>query len=76
MNVLRPEWHFMPDDFYQQADAAGMMIDAGFQCCDASEPGRTIPAGDLAIMRLSALTVAQHEPAGTTSAPCSSSTRR
>ena len=24
----------MPDDFYQQMDRAGIMIDAGFQCCD------------------------------------------
>jgi exo-1,4-beta-D-glucosaminidase len=61
LNVLRPEGHFLPDDFYQQADAAGLLIDAGFQCCDAWEPSGTIADTDLAVMRLSALTIAQHE---------------
>ena len=42
LNTLRLEGHFMPDDFYQQMDRAGMLIDSGFQCCDAWEtPGRT-----------------------------------
>ena len=39
INTIRLEGHLMPDDFYQQADAAGMLIDAGFQCCDAWELG-------------------------------------
>ena len=34
LNVVRTEGKEMPDDFYQQMDRAGIMIDAGFQCCD------------------------------------------
>src|SRR5436190_1007898 len=61
LNMIRLEGHFMPEDFYRQADAAGMMIDAGYQCCDAWEPGGTPSQADLNIMRLSALTVGQNE---------------
>ena len=25
----------MPDDFYEQMDRAGILVDGGFQCCDA-----------------------------------------
>jgi exo-1,4-beta-D-glucosaminidase len=60
INMLRLEGHFMPEDFYRQADAAGMMIDAGYQCCDAWEPSGTISQATLNIMRLSALTVGQN----------------
>lgn len=60
LNLLRPEGHFMPEDFYQRADAAGIMIDAGFQCCDRWEPGPDIPDADLAVIRLSALTLARN----------------
>ena len=61
INMLRLEGHFMPEDFYRQADAAGMMIDAGYQCCDAWEPGGTPSQADLSIMALTALTVGQNE---------------
>jgi exo-1,4-beta-D-glucosaminidase len=30
----------MPEDFYEQADAASILIDSGFQCCDAWQPSR------------------------------------
>ena len=33
LNAVRTEGHEMPDDFYQQLDRAGILIDAGFQCC-------------------------------------------
>ena len=35
INAIRLEGHMMPDDFYQQLDKAGILINAGFQCCDA-----------------------------------------
>lgn len=35
LNGIRLEGHVMPEDFYQRMDRAGIMIDAGFQCCDA-----------------------------------------
>lgn len=62
INTLRLEGHFMPEDFYQQMDAAGIMIDSGFQCCDAWQPnGPTVPASTLKVMALSALTLGQNE---------------
>jgi exo-1,4-beta-D-glucosaminidase len=60
LNMIRLEGHFMPEDFYRQADAAGMMIDAGYQCCDfweQSSPSSTT----LNLMTLSAKTIAQNE---------------
>jgi exo-1,4-beta-D-glucosaminidase len=35
LNGIRTEGKQMPADFYEQADRAGILIDAGFQCCDA-----------------------------------------
>ena len=37
LNGIRTEGKQMPDDFYEQMDRAGILIDAGFQCCDAWE---------------------------------------
>jgi exo-1,4-beta-D-glucosaminidase len=62
MNTIRLEGHFMPDDFYQQMDAAGIMIDAGTQCCDAWEPSsNNVSSAMLATFSLSALTIGQNE---------------
>jgi exo-1,4-beta-D-glucosaminidase len=61
LNTIRLEGHLMPADFYQQMDQAGILINAGFQCCDAWElqgSGLTSPA-DYAIMRNSATAIAQ-----------------
>ena len=61
INTIRLEGHLMPDDFYEQADAAGMLINAGFQCCDAWElesSGLTTSA-DYAIMQNSAQAIGQ-----------------
>jgi exo-1,4-beta-D-glucosaminidase len=60
MNMIRLEGHFMPEDFYQKADAAGMMIDAGYQCCDFWEQSSPSSA-TLATMTLSARTIAENE---------------
>src|SRR5205085_9021205 len=35
LNGIRTEGKQMPDDFYTRMDRAGILIDAGFQCCDA-----------------------------------------
>jgi exo-1,4-beta-D-glucosaminidase len=59
VNMLRLEGHFLPDDFYQQMDAAGIMIYSGYQCCDAWEGG--ISGQTLTVATNSALTVAQNE---------------
>lgn len=34
VNEVRLEGHFMPADWYQQMDAAGILVNAGYQCCD------------------------------------------
>jgi exo-1,4-beta-D-glucosaminidase len=34
LNTVRLEGHFMPADWYQQMDAAGILVNAGYQCCD------------------------------------------
>jgi exo-1,4-beta-D-glucosaminidase len=37
LNAIRLEGHFMPPDFYQQTDAAGILVNVGYQCCDQWE---------------------------------------
>jgi exo-1,4-beta-D-glucosaminidase len=62
LNGIRLEGHIMPEDFYQQMDRAGIMIDAGFQCCDAWQlptDGKGVTAHDYSLLRLSALTIGQ-----------------
>jgi exo-1,4-beta-D-glucosaminidase len=62
INTIRLEGHFMPADFFEQADAAGLLINAGFQCCDAWElqsSGLTTTA-DFQIMQNSALTIGRN----------------
>ncbi len=62
LNTIRLEGHLMPQDWYQQMDAAGILVNAGFQCCDAWElqsSGLTSSA-DYAIMTNSAVVIAQN----------------
>src|SRR6185437_15084297 len=33
LNTIRIEGHIMPDDWFQQMDAAGILVNGGFQCC-------------------------------------------
>jgi exo-1,4-beta-D-glucosaminidase len=61
VNTIRLEGHLMPQDWYNQMDAAGILVNAGFQCCDAWElesSGLTSTA-DYAIMTNSAVAIAQ-----------------
>ncbi|WP_194896382.1 glycosyl hydrolase 2 galactose-binding domain-containing protein [Catenulispora pinisilvae] len=37
LNAIRLEGHFLPPDFYQQMDAAGILVNVGYQCCDEWE---------------------------------------
>jgi exo-1,4-beta-D-glucosaminidase len=60
INMVRLEGHVFPDDFYQQMDAAGIMIDSGYQCCDAW--GNDINSGELLTVATdSALTIGQDQ---------------
>jgi exo-1,4-beta-D-glucosaminidase len=58
INTVRLEGHFMPDDFYQQLDAAGILINAGYQCCDFWE-ATSYGSADSATYQLSAQTLGQ-----------------
>jgi exo-1,4-beta-D-glucosaminidase len=62
LNTVRLEGHLMPQDWYNQMDAAGILVNAGFQCCDAWElqsSGLTSSA-DYAIMTNSAVAIAKN----------------
>ncbi len=37
VNTIRLEGHIMPANFFEQMDQAGMLVNAGYQCCDAWE---------------------------------------
>ena len=60
LNVIRLEGHLPPDDFFQQMDAAGMLIDSGQQCCDFWESPGTA-AATLSLLTLSARTIGENE---------------
>ncbi len=62
LNGIRTEGKQMPDDFYEQFDRAGILIDGGFQCCDAWQPSRRRPlsAQALAVLGNSALTIGEN----------------
>ncbi|HEY3734090.1 MAG TPA: beta-mannosidase [Streptosporangiaceae bacterium] len=62
LNTLRLEGHLMPDDFYRQMDRAGILVNAGFQCCDAWQlpfNGGGVTTADYRLLRLSALTLGE-----------------
>jgi exo-1,4-beta-D-glucosaminidase len=58
INTIRLEGHLMPDDFYQQMDAAGILINGGWQCCDFWE-ATSYTSADQATYQLSAQSVGQ-----------------
>ena len=60
LNVIRLEGHLPPDDFFQQMDAAGMLIDSGQQCCDFWETPST-DAATTSLLTLSAQTIGENE---------------
>jgi exo-1,4-beta-D-glucosaminidase len=62
VNAIRLEGHIMPGDFFQQMDQAGLLVNAGYQCCDAwqlQDSGLTSTA-DYNLLALSALTIGQN----------------
>ena len=62
LNGIRTEGKQMPQDFYDQMDRAGILIDAGFQCCDKWQPsssGRSVTTQDFHVMYQSSLTIGQ-----------------
>ncbi len=62
LNGIRTEGKQMPEDFYRQMDRAGVMIDGGFQCCDAwqlPDNQRGVTNHDLQILQLSARAIGE-----------------
>jgi exo-1,4-beta-D-glucosaminidase len=58
VNSIRLEGHLMPEDFYQQMDAAGILVNAGYQCCDFWE-ATSYGSADQATYQLSAQSIGQ-----------------
>ena len=62
LNGIRTEGKEMPQDFYDQMDRAGILIDSGFQCCDSWQPsssGRGVTSQSYHVMYESSLTIGQ-----------------
>jgi exo-1,4-beta-D-glucosaminidase len=62
LNGIRTEGKEMPQDFYNQMDRAGILIDAGFQCCDSWQPsssGRGVTSQSYHVMYESSLAIGQ-----------------
>ncbi len=57
VNTIRLEGHLMPDDWFQQMDQAGILVNAGFQCCDAWQLSQQPDRGATTIMQNSALAI-------------------
>ncbi|MFZ1997309.1 MAG: hypothetical protein WAU75_24545, partial [Solirubrobacteraceae bacterium] len=60
LNGIRTEGKEMPADFYDQMDRAGILVDAGFQCCDAwqlPDRGKGVTAHDYQVLANSALAI-------------------
>jgi exo-1,4-beta-D-glucosaminidase len=62
VNAIRLEGHIMPNDWFEQMDAAGILVNGGFQCCDAWElqTSKQTSTADFAILQNSALTIGQN----------------
>ncbi len=60
LNGIRTEGKQMPVNFYYQMDRAGILVDAGFQCCDAwqlPDNGKGVTAHDYRVLQGSALEI-------------------
>jgi exo-1,4-beta-D-glucosaminidase len=63
LNGFRTEGKQLPDDFYEQMDKAGLLVDAGFQCCDRwqlPDNGKGVAANDYRVLYLSARTIGEN----------------
>ena len=54
VNAIRLEGHIMPADWFQQMDAAGILVNGGFQCCDAWEVSGSLTQAQQTILQNSA----------------------
>ena len=57
VNAIRLEGHIMPNDWFQQMDAAGILVNGGFQCCDAWQVGGSLTTAQQTVLQNSAQTI-------------------
>jgi exo-1,4-beta-D-glucosaminidase len=57
VNTVRLEGHIMPGDWFQQMDAAGILVNGGFQCCDAWEVSGSLTQAQQDVLQNSAQTI-------------------
>ncbi|HEY2509184.1 MAG TPA: beta-mannosidase [Streptosporangiaceae bacterium] len=57
VNAIRLEGHIMPEDWFEQMDAAGILVNGGFQCCDAWQISGTPTQAQLSTLQNSAQTI-------------------
>jgi exo-1,4-beta-D-glucosaminidase len=57
VNAIRLEGHIMPADWFEQMDAAGILVNGGFQCCDAWEVSGTLTQAQLDVLQNSAQSI-------------------
>jgi len=57
VNAIRLEGHIMPGDWFEQMDAAGILVNGGFQCCDAWQVGGSLTTAQQTILQNSAQTI-------------------
>jgi exo-1,4-beta-D-glucosaminidase len=57
VNAIRLEGHIMPADWFEQMDAAGILVNGGFQCCDAWQVGGSLTQAQLTVLQNSAQTI-------------------
>ena len=57
VNTIRLEGHIMPADWFQQMDAAGILVNGGYQCCDAWETTTSPTAAQQSVLQNSAQTI-------------------
>ena len=60
VNAIRLEGHIMPANWFEQMDAAGILVNGGYQCCDAWQVGNTLTQAQLNVLQDSALTIGQN----------------
>jgi len=57
VNAIRLEGHIMPGDWFQQMDQAGILVNGGFQCCDAWQVSGSLTQAQLNVLQNSAQTI-------------------
>jgi exo-1,4-beta-D-glucosaminidase len=57
VNAIRLEGHIMPADWFEQMDAAGILVNGGFQCCDAWQVSGSLTQAQLNVLQNSAQTI-------------------